>query len=72
MAAPSFAPDGRPCLLQVAPASALASSGQYRGEFTRAAYDGVEVDQDLLYGFGPIAVFELPWLMNDAKVQGAA
>jgi hypothetical protein len=25
--------------------------GQYRGEFTRAAYGGAEVDQGLLYGF---------------------
>ena len=28
------------------------ASGQYRGEFTRAAYGGAEVDQSLLYGFG--------------------
>ncbi len=27
------------------------ASGQYRGEFTRAAYCGAEVDQSLLYGF---------------------
>jgi hypothetical protein len=28
------------------------ASGQHRGEFTRAAYDGAEVDQSPLYGFG--------------------
>jgi hypothetical protein len=27
------------------------ASGQYRGEFTRAAYGCAEVDQGLLYGF---------------------
>jgi hypothetical protein len=27
------------------------ASGQYRGEFTHAAYGGAEVDQGLLYGF---------------------
>jgi hypothetical protein len=28
------------------------ASGQYRGEFTGAAYGGAEVDQGLLHGFG--------------------
>jgi hypothetical protein len=32
-------------------AVAKLASGQYRGEFTRAAYGGAEVDQGLLYGF---------------------
>ena len=46
------------------------ASGQYRGEFTRAAYGGAEVDQGLLYGFERQRCFDPTWLMNDVDIDG--